>query len=197
MLNALDAVERGALIRPRTRFVLANHIGTHWEVQCECALTGKRSNVRARATVNAAGPWVESVARSTPGKRNEPRVRLIKGSHIVVPRLYRGTHAFLLQNPDGRVVFTVPYEDHYSLVGTTDVPFDCDPAQVAISAEETRYLRGTVDRYFRKTLSPTDIKWTYSGVRPLCDDEEQSAAKVTRDWLTFQVGPRPQLERER
>lgn len=192
VLNAMDAAERGAEIRTRTRFVRASYTDGFWHARCQCSITGKHIELRARAIVNAAGPWVESVLRGVTGARTESRVRLVKGSHIVVPRLYAGEHAFLLQNPDGRVVFTIPYEQHYTLVGTTDVPFDADPASVAISAEETTYLCDTVNRYFRGALTPKDVRWSYAGVRPLSDDDEQSASKVTRDYrleLTEQPGP--------
>lgn len=192
VLNALDAAERGAEIRTRTRFVSASYEDGFWHAQCQCSITGKHIEFRARAIVNAAGPWVEPVLRGVAGARAESRVRLVKGSHIVVPRLYAGNHAFLLQNPDGRVVFSIPYEQHYTLVGTTDVPFDANPASVAISAEETTYLCDTINRYFRRALTPKDVRWSYAGVRPLSDDEEQSASKVTRDYrleLTEQPGP--------
>lgn len=192
VLNALDAAGRGAEIRTRTRFISASYSGSFWHARCQCSITGEHIEYRARAIVNAAGPWVESVLQGVAGARAESRVRLVKGSHIVVPRLYEGTHAFLLQNPDGRVVFAIPYEQHYTLVGTTDVPFDADPASVAISAEETAYLCDTVNQYFRRSLTPKDVRWSYAGVRPLSDEDGQSASKVTRDYrleLTERPGP--------
>ena len=136
----------------------------------------------ARAIVNAAGPWVEDVLQHLPHVRNESQVRLVKGSHIIVPRLYAGEQAFLLQNPDGRVVFTIPYENEFTLVGTTDVPYERDPALAGISIEEIEYLCQAVNGYFTQQIAPDDVKWTYAGVRPLHDDDATSASKVTRDY---------------
>lgn len=183
VLNALDAAERGAKIHTRTRFISAAAAGKQWSVNCEDLQSGRRFEIQAKAIVNAAGPWVERVLRQT-GDSEEPKgqVRLVKGSHIVVPRLYEGEHAFTLQNPDGRVIFTIPYEQNYTVIGTTDVEFDGDPGDVKISADEIVYLCDSINRYFRRPIAPGDVKWTYSGVRPLSDDDAASAAKVTRDY---------------
>jgi len=113
---------------------------------------------------------------------NEAQVRLVKGSHIVVPRLFSGEHAFMLQNPDGRIVFTIPYQEQFTLVGTTDVPFTGDATKVSISPDEVLYLCNTVNSYFRKHIAPSDVKWSYAGVRPLSDDDSKNASKVTRDY---------------
>ena len=113
---------------------------------------------------------------------NEAHVRLVKGSHIVVPRLFNGEHAFMLQNPDGRIVFTIPYQEQFTLVGTTDVPFTGDPTKVSIASDEVLYLCNTVNSYFRRHIAPADVKWSYAGVRPLSDDESKNASKVTRDY---------------
>jgi glycerol-3-phosphate dehydrogenase len=180
VLNARDAADRGAAIHTRTRFVSASVREDCWVAHCE--RNGARFDIRARAIVNAAGPWVEQVLRALPRVQVDAQVRLIKGSHIVVPRLYDGEHAFMLQNPDGRIVFTIPYEQRYTLIGTTDVPFDGDPARVRISTEEIEYLCATVSSYFRSTLAPQAVHWTYAGVRPLSDDESANASKVTRDY---------------
>ena len=187
VLNAMDAAQRGASIRTRTRFVTATPISTdksdrRWQVQLEDQLTGARSELQCRAIVNAAGPWVEKTLHRIPGISNDTQVRLVKGSHIVVPRMYPGEHAFTLQNPDGRVVFTVPYENDFTLIGTTDVSYDDDPATVRISGEEIEYLCTTVNEYFQHAITPDDVKWTYAGVRPLSDDETANASKVTRDY---------------
>jgi glycerol-3-phosphate dehydrogenase len=106
----------------------------------------------------------------------------VKGSHIVVPRLFAGKHAFMLQNPDGRIVFAIPYEQKWTLVGTTDVPFSGDPAHVRIAEEESRYLCDAINSYFKRQISPGDVRWTYAGVRPLFDDASKSASRVTRDY---------------
>lgn len=181
ILNARDAARRGATIYPRTRFVSAERMEGCWRATCVDAAGGTPFNIRARAIVNAAGPWVDRVLRTLGRAHEGARIRLVKGSHIVVPRLYAGEHAFILQNPDGRVVFAIPYEG-LTLIGTTDVPWDLQPEQVSISPDETRYLCDTVNRYFRKLVSPVDVKWSYAGVRPLVDDESADASSVTRDY---------------
>lgn len=182
VLNAIDAAERGASIRTRTRFISARSEGNMWVAQCQDLQTQETFLVRARALVNAAGPWVQRVLQGIPQAKVSGHVRLIKGSHIVVPRLFDGEHAFMLQNPDGRIVFTIPYQLEFTLVGTTDVPFEGDATQVHISPEEVLYLCSTVNNYFRKTITPADVKWSYAGVRPLSDDEAENASKVTRDY---------------
>ncbi|GFE90846.1 glycerol-3-phosphate dehydrogenase [Steroidobacter agaridevorans] len=182
VLNALDAALRGAAIRTRTRFLNATVDGSQWLATIQDVKSNETTQVRARAIVNAAGPWVQEVLKGFPKMDNEGHVRLVKGSHIVVPRLYTGEHAFMLQNPDGRIVFTIPYQEEFTLVGTTDVPFSGDATQVSISPEEVLYLCNTVNSYFRKSISPSDVKWSYAGVRPLSDDESKNASKVTRDY---------------
>jgi glycerol-3-phosphate dehydrogenase len=182
VLNALDAAQRGASIRTRTRFISAQVEGSQWLAQCQDLRTTQTQQIRARAIVNAAGPWVQQVLHGIPQAKVTSHVRLVKGSHIVVPRLFAGEHAFMLQNPDGRIVFTIPYQEHFTLVGTTDVPFEGDATRVSISQEEILYLCNTVNSYFRKTIVPTDVKWSYAGVRPLSDDDTENASKVTRDY---------------
>ncbi|MBL8265569.1 glycerol-3-phosphate dehydrogenase, partial [Steroidobacter sp.] len=182
VLNALDAAARGASIRTRTRFVSAEVEGSQWLAKILDLKTNETSQVRARAIVNAAGPWVKNVLSGFPEMEVGAQVRLVKGSHIVVPRLYTGEHAFMLQNPDSRIVFTIPYQDQFTLVGTTDVPFTGDASKVGISPDEVLYLCATVNNYFRKHIAPADVKWSYAGVRPLSDDEASNASKVTRDY---------------
>jgi glycerol-3-phosphate dehydrogenase len=180
-LNALDAAERGATIRTRTRLVAARREGATWRATLADA-EGERE-VGARVLVNAAGPWVADVLARVPGARADRAVRLVKGSHIVVPRLYEGDHAFMLQNPDRRIVFAVPYEGRYTLVGTTDEPWQGEPAKATISDAETDYLLGTANRYFARTLTRADLAWSYAGIRPLYDDRAGSASAVTRDYV--------------
>jgi glycerol-3-phosphate dehydrogenase len=187
VLNAVDAAQRGAAIRTRTRFLSASVTSSDqsskplWLARLQ-EPSGHVMELRARAIVNAAGPWVQQVLHGMPEARVAAQVRLVKGSHIVVPRLFEGEHAFMLQNPDGRIVFTIPYQDSFTLVGTTDVPFDGDPAKVSISPDEIAYLCSTVNSYFRRGIAPSDVRWSYAGVRPLSDDESESASKVTRDY---------------
>jgi glycerol-3-phosphate dehydrogenase len=182
VLNALDAALRGASIRTRTRFISAKVDSSQWLATVQDVKSGQATQVHARAIVNAAGPWVQEVLRGFPAMDHEAHVRLVKGSHIVVPRQYHGEHAFMLQNPDGRIVFTIPYQEQFTLVGTTDVPFTGDATKVSISPDEVLYLCSTVNSYFRKHISPSDVKWSYAGVRPLSDDESKNASKVTRDY---------------
>ncbi|USI73703.1 glycerol-3-phosphate dehydrogenase [Sphingomonas morindae] len=180
-LNAADAAARGADIRTRTSLVRAARAGAGWAAEIEQG--GVRRRVEARAIVNAAGPWVVDLLGRLGQAPNERGVRLVKGSHIVVPKLYEGAHAFLLQNPDKRVVFAIPYEGDYTLVGTTDEPWDAAPARPEISADETAYLCATIARYFARPITPAQVVWSYAGIRPLYDDHAASASAVTRDYV--------------
>ena len=182
VLNAMDAAERGADIRTRTRLISARPVSGLWQATLEDA-TGTRETVFSRALVNAAGPWVGEILSTALGRDEQKTVRMVKGSHIIVPRLYEGDYAFILQNPDKRIVFAIPYEQHFTLIGTTDIPFEGDPASVKISEEETHYLCDSVSRYFRITVTPEKIVRSYSGVRPLYDDRAKNASAVTRDYV--------------
>lgn len=188
VLNAQDAAARGARIRTRTKLVSARRQGAVWVAELEDGFTGRRESVRARAIANAAGPWVESVLKNGLGRSTAKSVRLIKGSHIVVPRMYAGGHAYILQNPDKRIVFAIPYEGDFTLIGTTDIAFDGDPARVAAADEEVVYLCESVNRYFRTQLSARDVVHRYSGVRPLYDDHSANASAVTRDYVLHAEG---------
>ncbi|MDF8333815.1 glycerol-3-phosphate dehydrogenase [Novosphingobium cyanobacteriorum] len=181
VLNAMDAAARGATVATRTRLVSARREGAAWQAELEDA-QGRRT-VRARCLVNAAGPWVEDVLQRTAGARQDRGVRLVKGSHIVVPRLYPGDHAFLLQNADKRVVFAIPYERDFTLVGTTDEPWTGAPGKAEISPHETEYLCATICAYFQQQITPADVVWSYAGIRPLYDDHAASASAITRDYV--------------
>ena len=185
-LNALDAAERGATIATRTRLVDAHRAdpgdGAGWIATLATADGGTRT-VRARALVNAAGPWVADVVGRVAGARADRGVRLVKGSHIVVPKLYEGDHALMLQNADRRIVFAIPYEGRFTLVGTTDEPWVGAPGKATIGAEETRYLLDTIARYFARPVAEADIAWSYAGIRPLYDDKSANASAVTRDYM--------------
>ena len=183
VLNARDAAERGAEILTRTRFLTAEKTGDHWIATIEDVVDGTRRRIEAPIPVNAAGPWVGDVLRQRLGDPEGKSPRLVKGSHIIVPRLFEGEHAYILQNPDKRIVFAIPYEGKFTLVGTTDIPYEADPGQVAIDPDETAYLAETVSRYFKKKVTPADVIWTYSGVRPLYDDAAANASAVTRDYV--------------
>lgn len=181
VLNAMAARERGARIETRTRLIEAKRDGEGWTATVEA--DGRSRSVQAHTLVNAAGPWVADVIGRTHGTRRDRGVRLIKGSHIIVPRLYEGDHAFMLQNDDRRIVFAIPYEGEFTLVGTTDEPWTDAPAKASISAAETSYLLDTANRYFARKVGEADIVWSYAGIRPLYDDHSANASAVTRDYV--------------
>jgi glycerol-3-phosphate dehydrogenase len=179
ILNAQAAAERGADILPRHQVTAVRADGALWRLMIRNGT--QEREIRARALVNAAGPWVEKAGGLIAG-RNAPRLRLIKGSHIVVPRIAGANDAYLMQNNDGRIVFALPYEEHFTIVGTTDVAYDGDPSAVAIDESEVAYLIELASRFFRKPLSRSEVVWTYSGVRPLYDDQSNNPSAVTRDY---------------
>ena len=183
VLNALDAKERGATILPRTRLVGARRATTHWEATLQPAAGGAAKTVRATAVVNAAGPWVVNVLRDALAVQPRRSTRMAKGSHIVVRKLFDHDFAYLLQNPDKRIIFAIPYESAFTLIGTTDVAYEGDPSTVSISDEETNYLCEMVNRYFKHVISPADVVWSYAGVRPLLEDESTDLSAVTRDYM--------------
>jgi glycerol-3-phosphate dehydrogenase len=183
VLNAVDAAGRGARILTRTRLLGARRDGALWRATLQDKATGAQTTLEARMLVNAAGPYVSDVLGGRLGVNSQRRTRLVKGSHIVVKRLYRGDHAYILQNPDRRIVFTIPYERRYTLIGTTDEPFEGDPAGIAIAPHETQYLCDSVNRWFARPVDPDDIVWSYAGVRALFDDGSKDASEVTRDYV--------------
>ncbi|GGF71100.1 glycerol-3-phosphate dehydrogenase [Azorhizobium oxalatiphilum] len=182
VLNALDAKERGADIEVGTRLESARREGDLWVATLVDA-GGERREVKTRILVNAAGPWVADVLNHRLSLNTSKGVRLVKGSHIVVPRLYPGTQAYILQNPDKRIVFAIPYQDDLTLIGTTDVPYTGAPQDVSISDDETDYLISSINHWFQREISKDDIVWDYSGVRPLFDDGSINASAVTRDYV--------------
>ncbi len=191
VLNAMDACERGATVLTRHECVdLQSLTGPDgkpaWGARLQTR-DGTQVSVNARILVNAAGPWVHTLQSMIASRAGMPpvvnRLRLVKGSHFTVPKLYDGDHAYILQNDDQRIVFVIPYQDRYSLIGTTDVAFDGDPGQARISPEETDYLCKAVNRYFRQQISAADVTWSYSGVRPLYDDTDGNPSTVTRDYV--------------
>ncbi len=180
VLNAMDAAQRGADIRVRTRCQAAHVESGVWHAQLRGA-DGRRETLRARVLVNACGPWAGSFLGSALGRRKHPKLRLVKGSHIVLPRLFDHDYAYIFQQPDRRIVFAIPYETDYTLVGTTDVDYHADPADVHIEADEIRYLCDAMTRHFRDPVRVEDVVWSYSGVRPLLD-EVGNASSVSRDY---------------
>ncbi|HUQ29271.1 MAG TPA: glycerol-3-phosphate dehydrogenase [Usitatibacter sp.] len=182
VLNAVSAREKGAVVLTRTRFESARRVGAEWEAVISGA-PGERRTLRARGIVNTAGPWVVDVLDRIEGDRITDRVRLVKGSHIVVPKVHSQGHALILQNPDKRVVFVIPYEGAYSLIGTTDVSVTSVEDSADITAEETDYLVGAANRFLAKPIAAQDVVWSYAGVRPLYDDGTANPSQVTRDYV--------------
>ena len=182
-LNARDAADRGADIRTRARAVEIRQADGIWHVTVEDTLNGSRSTINARALVNAGGPWVEQVLTSGAGVNAKAKVRLVQGSHIVVRQLYAHDRAYMFQNADGRIVFVIPYQDDFTLIGTTDRDYDGDPAKVKATSEEIEYLCNSVSEYLEKPVKPSDVVWNYAGVRPLYDDGASEAKAATRDYV--------------
>jgi glycerol-3-phosphate dehydrogenase len=183
VLTARDAAERGADIRTRTRAVEIAQTDGIWHVTMEDAVSRVRSTICARVLVNAGGPWVEQVLALGSGVNARAKVRLVQGSHIVVRKLYEHDRAYMFQNSDGRIVFVIPYQDDFTLIGTTDRDYEGDPAKVKASDEEISYLCASVDEYLAKPIKPADVVWAYSGVRPLYDDGASEAKSATREYV--------------
>ncbi len=189
VLNARDAADRGATIRTRTRAVAAVRGAEAWRLTV-VGSDGSEETVAARVLVNAAGPWVEAVGAAVLGSRAAGGVRLVQGSHIVVPRLYAHDRAYIFQHPDGRVVFTIPYEGDFTLIGTTDRDYHGDPAAVDATGEEIDYLCAAASACFTRPVRPDDVVWTYSGVRPLHDNGGGEAKAASRDYVLLLDGER-------
>ncbi|WP_204114953.1 glycerol-3-phosphate dehydrogenase [Shimia biformata] len=183
MLNARDAQARGATVLTRTEAVSATRGDRDWAVVLRDRTTGVEQTVRARVVVNAAGPWVEQVLRRVVKRNAGPGVRLVRGSHIVTRRLFDHDKAYFFQGSDGRIVFAIPYEQDFTLIGTTDVAHDAPDLAPRITEEERDYLIAFVNRYLDTPITADDIVWTYSGVRPLYDDGASSATAATRDYV--------------
>ncbi|MGB4058010.1 MAG: glycerol-3-phosphate dehydrogenase, partial [Alphaproteobacteria bacterium] len=185
-VNAVDAARNGAHIHTRMACIGVAPKERDWVVTLRDCETGAVRETTAGMVVNAAGPWVRSLIDiSGLGTPEVPPIRLVKGSHIIVPRVYEGDHAYMLQQPDKRIVFVIPYEKRYSLIGTTETDFTGDPLQAMISDVEMNYLCGAFNRAFRHQIEKKDVLWTYSGVRPLFDDGGASATAVTRDYRIY------------
>lgn len=182
VLNALQAKEKGAEVENYCEVKSATRDNDLWEVQLFDHKTEQTFTRRAHALVNATGPWVKSFLNNNASQPSPYGIRLIKGSHFVVPKLHDGNHAYILQNDDQRIVFVIPYLDKFSIVGTTDVEYKGDPRKVAIDDKETNYLLDVINKQFKKQVLKEDIVWTFSGVRPLCDDESDSPQAITRDY---------------
>lgn len=180
ILNAMQAREKGAELVTRTECVAAEVIDGTWLLTLKQQQT--QYQIRAKALVNAAGPWVERFLKDTLKLDSPYKIRHIQGSHLIIPKLYEGDYAYILQNEDRRIVFTIPYLDEYTLIGTTDRIYQGDLQHVVITQDEIEYLLTVVNLHFERTITQADIIETYSGVRPLCDDESDQPSAVTRDY---------------
>ena len=181
IVNAMAARERGAEIHTRTRCLSARRLDGHWQLELQ-GPDGRAFSIRARALVNAAGPWVAAFIANNLHLHAPHGIRLIKGGHVIVPQLYPGEQAYILQNEDRRIVFAIPYLGRFTMIGTTDSEYRGDPARVRIDVEEVDYLLGVANAHFRHQLSAADVVHSFAGVRPLCDDEADNPSAITRDY---------------
>ena len=197
VLCAMAAKQQGAEIKPRTRCINAERQQGLWQVTLQDSDSGALEHYQSRALINAAGPWASSLFEEVIALPAPKQLRLVKGSHIIVPRLHNQPEAYILQNSDQRIVFVIPYEQHFSLIGTTDVDYQGDPSLVTIDAEEIDYLCQVVNDHFKHQITPADVVWSYSGVRPLLDDEP--SAKFTTHSATENAenqAPKPAVSAE-
>ena len=182
VLNAVDAKERGAEVLTRTACTKLVRHKDHWDATF--ASDGGTETRQFKAVVNAAGGWVDEIIDLADPQDETTHLRLVKGSHIIVPKWHEGEHAYFFQNADGRIMFAIPYErGEFTLIGTTDIPYTADKDKVEISQEEIEYLCAGASEYYQRAITPDDVVATYSGVRPLYDDHAASASKVTRDFV--------------
>ncbi|WP_062203587.1 glycerol-3-phosphate dehydrogenase [Aureimonas sp. AU12] len=186
VLNAVGAAEKGAEILTRTACTSARRENGAWRIEMRDERTGATRTVRAKVVVNAGGPWVNDIVGRVAGSNSSRNVRLVKGSHIIVPKFWDGQHAYLVQNHDKRVIFINPYEGDKALIGTTDIPYEGRPEEVKADEAEVEYLLAAVNRYFKEKLRRSDVIETFSGVRPLFDDGQGNPSAVTRDY-TFDL----------
>lgn len=188
VLNAADAAARGAQIETRTKCLSAMRENGIWHIETENTLTGEKQTRTANLIVNAAGPWVDDLLRSAVHHNEAHNVRLVQGSHIVVPKIFDHDKCYIFQNKDDRIIFAIPYEQKYTLIGTTDQDYDGDPGEVTITEDEISYLCNAASEYFTKPVEKEDVVWTYSAVRPLFDDGASKAQEATRDYVLRQDG---------
>jgi glycerol-3-phosphate dehydrogenase len=183
VLNAMDAAARGAVVETRTEMVKAERRSGGWRVTLRDTASGAQREIGAKVLVNAAGPWVAELTAERLGLPLDAPVRLVKGSHIVVPKIFEHDRAYIFQNADNRIVFAIPYERDFTLIGTTDLDYEGDPGKPRPTEAEIDYLCAATSEYFRKKIAPSDVVWTYSGVRPLYDDGVSEAQAATRDYV--------------
>lgn len=182
VLMARDAAAKGAIIRTRTKVMAARREGNGWSIDIRSG-DGARETLKAKVLVNAAGPWVGDVLTKVVGQNDPDKIRMVKGSHLVVDKLYDHDRCYIFQNGDGRICFAIPYETNFTLIGTTDEDYRGEPSKPEISQAETDYLIASVSAYLRRPVTPDTVRWSYSGIRPLYDDGASSAQEATRDYV--------------
>lgn len=183
VLNAMDAAAKGAQIRTRTRLTRATRVGGLWTLELLDSESGAISRVKAKVLVNASGPWLDRLMPAIDHHESAERLRMVKGSHIIVDKLYDHPRAYIFQNADGRIIFAIPFEERFTLIGTTDLDFHGDPDAVAIDDGEIAYLCQAASEYFQKQLTANDVVGSFSGIRPLFDDGKSEAKAATRDYV--------------
>ena len=183
LLNALDAAERGASINTRTKCIDMQRHGDCWSLTVEDQLTKKQGKISARILINASGPWADKVLATLNPAKKDKNIRLVQGSHIIVPRIYEHEKCYIFQNKDNRIIFAIPYHDKFTLIGTTDHEYDGDPRQTKITQKEIDYLCDSANGYFNHKISPDDIVGTFAGVRSLYNDGASKAQEATRDYV--------------
>lgn len=183
VLNAVDAKNRGANIMTRTICEGATRSADSWKVNLRDVTTGDNKVLETKLLVNAAGPWVEDIIRNKAKLATTEKIRLVRGSHIVVKKCFEHDRAYIFQQSDGRIIFAIPYETDFTLIGTTEAEHDGDASTAKCSDDEAAYLCAAASEYFAKPVKVTDIVWSYSGVRPLYDDGASSATEATRDYV--------------
>jgi len=189
ILNARHARQLGADIMVATQVLSLRTDGRHWRIRLRNRRRGTEQEVSAAFVANMSGPWINRVMQTVSGLQAHPPVRLVQGSHIVVPALYDHDRAYIFQNADGRVIFAIPYQGDYTLIGTTDLDYQGDPAKVRISEAEIDYLCTAASEYFRQPMKKDRIVWSFSGIRPLYNDGASKAEETTRDYVLKIVSP--------
>ncbi|MBU1564975.1 MAG: glycerol-3-phosphate dehydrogenase [Proteobacteria bacterium] len=183
VLNAMDAAAKGATIQTRTRLLSATRTGKTWTLNLLDRSRNEEYTIEARVLINASGPWLDELLAHISHTASREHIRMVKGSHIIVRKMFDHDRAYIFQNEDGRIIFAIPYESDFTLIGTTDVDFQGDPGKVAISEDETVYLCRAASEYFIRELSPADVVGSFSGIRPLFDDGKSDAKAATRDYV--------------
>ncbi len=192
-LNALDAFERGASINTQTKCVDMQRTEGHWSVTLEDQITKKQKKINARIIINASGPWADKVLETLHATEHKKNIRLVQGSHIIVPRIYQHDRCYIFQNADDRIIFAIPYHDNFTLIGTTDHEYDGDPSETKITQTEIEYLCNSANEYFNDKINPEDIVGTFAGVRSLYNDGASKAQEATRDYVLRVDRPNPKV----